>query len=67
MKYLVEITYLTENDHLKIIDQVIITIAQKDYNKANYKIRQWIASQSGYKNLYDVRVNSFDYIEKINL
>jgi hypothetical protein len=67
MKYLVEITYLSEHYHTKVLDQIIVTMAQKDYNKADYKIRQWIASQSDYKNLFDVRVNSFDYLEKINL
>ena len=67
MKYLTEITYLSDHYKTKIIDQIIITMAQKDYSKADYKIRQWIASQSKYHTLFDIRINSFDYIDKINL
>ena len=65
MKYLVEVEYtINPGSEVKWIDTLIVT-SVKSFKDADYKIRQYL--QSRYQNLTDIRINSFDFIEKVTI
>ena len=69
MKYLVEVEYYKDHQRMSQLDQkwidTFIVTSVKNYNQADYKIRQYL--QSRYPNLTDIRINSFDFIEKVTI
>jgi hypothetical protein len=60
-KYLVQVYYTTKNN-VKMLDDLIIT-SYKDFEKADYKIRQVVTNKYNNVQVTDIRVLAFDLME----
>jgi hypothetical protein len=69
MKYYVSVNYVKNDSRLKLTynDEFIVT-ANKDYNKADYKIRQYLTAKYAItEQITDIRIVPFDLFENITV
>lgn len=67
-KYLVEVSYRKEGANSIIFEDTMIVTSVDDYNKADYKIRQYLTSKyCNNEQMRDIYITSFDLIEKITV
>jgi hypothetical protein len=68
MKYLVEVEYKEDSGSTFRWSDTLIVTSVKDFTQADYKIRQYLTKR--YSSLYvltDIHINSFEYLEKVNV
>jgi hypothetical protein len=69
MKYYVSVGYTKSDNKIKFkyIDEYIVT-ASKDYNKADYKIRQYLTARYAIaEQIVDIRICPIDLFEKFTI